>query len=215
MADRSPRTVAPETTPSPLDWIPAALRRAASARSLDAGATLFRQGDRVAAIFGLEAGRVRMVRHTIDDHRVTLHTARAGELFAEAALFSDVYHCDAVADVPSRVRILPKATLLAAFADDPELARRFMAILARQVMTLRTRLEHRNIRPARERILQHLALAAGDGRTVRLDGTLLDLAAEIGLTHEVLYRNLASLERDGVIERDKDAITLVGRREPV
>ena len=215
MADRSPRTGAPATTPSPLDWIPAALRRAASARSLDAGATLFRQGDRVAAIFSLEAGRVRMVRHTTDDHRVTLHTARAGELFAEAALFSDVYHCDAVADVPSRVRILPKATLLAAFADDPELARRFMAILARQVMTLRTRLEHRNIRPARERILQHLALTAGDGRTVRLDGTLLDLAAEIGLTHEVLYRNLASLERDGVIERDKDAITLVGRREPV
>ena len=30
---------------------------------------------------------------------------------------------------------------------------------------------------------------------MRLEGTLMDLAAEIGLTHEVLYRTLAALRR--------------------
>jgi hypothetical protein len=76
-------------------------------------------------------------------------------------------------------------------------------------MALRTRLEQRNIRSARDRILQHLAATAHDGRTLRVEGTLLDLAAEIGLTHEVFYRNLATLERDGLIKRDKGSITLV------
>jgi CRP-like cAMP-binding protein len=97
--------------------------------------------------------------------------------------------------------------------DDPRFAERFMARLAHQVHDLRARIEERNIRSARERVLHHLALAAGpDGRTVPLDGTLMDLAAEIGLTHEALYRALAALEKEGQIERTRSAITL--RKSP-
>ena len=195
---------------SGLEWLSAALREGAVVRDLAPGEMVFRQGDSASAIFAVEQGRVRLVRHTVDDHRVALHTARAGELFAEAALFSDIYHCDAAADVPSRVRVLSKSKLLAAFDEDPQVAKRFMAILARQVMTLRTRLEQRSIRSARERILQHLALLAGeDGSTVQLEGTLIDLAAEIGLTHEVLYRNLAALERDGFVRRSQGSLVLL------
>ena len=46
---------------------------------------LFRQGDRANAIFEVDQGRMRLIRHTIDNRPITLHTARAGELFAEAA----------------------------------------------------------------------------------------------------------------------------------
>ncbi len=192
-----------------LDWFPDALRRRSKLRVLEAGETLFRQGDRAAAIFEVEQGRVRLLRHSIDNHAVPLHTARAGELFAEAALFADRYHCDAVAAVPSRVHAYPKRTLLAAFRNDPALAERFMAVLARQIHVLRSRLEERNIRSARERVLNRLALAAADrSRTVTWDGTLMDLAAEMGLSHEVLYRTLAALEKDGTITRTRSAITL-------
>jgi CRP/FNR family transcriptional regulator, dissimilatory nitrate respiration regulator len=167
---------------------------------------LFRQGDTAFAIFEIERGRLRLVRHTVDSRRVVVHTARAGELFAEAALFANVYHCDAVAAVASQVRVYPKRDLLSLFRADPALAERFMALLAHQVHSLRARLEARNIRSARERVLHHLALAAGpDGRTP-LEGTLMDLAAEIGLTHEALYRTLASLEKEGEIRRTRSAI---------
>ena len=67
-----------------------------------------------------------------------------------------------------------------------------MAILAHEIMNLRTRLEQRNIRSARDRVRHFLALNAGtDGRTVLLRGTLKDLAAELGLAHEAFYRALA------------------------
>jgi CRP-like cAMP-binding protein len=192
-----------------LDWLLNAVP-AAPAKELGAGETLFRQEDEAAAIFAVERGRLRLIRHTVDDRRVVLHTARAGALFAEAALFSQRYHCDALADVSSRVRVLPKPALLAAFRRDPALAERFTALLARQVMALRGALELRNIRSARERLLQHLRLAADrDGRLVRLDGTLLDLADEIGLTHETLYRTLAALEEEGAIARGDGGITLL------
>lgn len=194
---------------SGLDWLPDSIRQRSKLRVLGAGETLFRQGDRATAIFEVEQGRLRLIRHTIDNRLVTLHTARAGELFAEAALFADRYHCDAVAAVDSRVRVYPKRALLAAFRSDAALGERFMAVLAHQIHALRSRLEERNIRSARERVLNHLVLAAdADSRTLRLDGTLMDLAAEIGLTHEVLYRTLGALEKEGTIIRTRSGIAL-------
>jgi CRP-like cAMP-binding protein len=194
---------------TPLDWLPAAIRQRSSVRELDAGESLFRQGNKASAIFEVEDGRLQLIRYTIDNHPVVLHTARSGEFFAEAALFAGTYHCDAIASIASRVRVYPKRELLATFRSDPSSGERFMAVLARQIHALRARLEERNIRSARERVLHHLVLAAGkDGRTVRVDGTLLDLAVEIGLTHEVLYRTLSNLEKNGAIARTRSAIVL-------
>ena len=69
-------------------------------------------------------------------------------------------------------------------------------------MALRTRLEQRNIRTARDRVRHYLAINAdADGRTVELSGTLKDVAGELGLTHEALYRTLADMMADGEIER--------------
>lgn len=178
-------------------------------RELATNEALFRQGDAATAIFEVESGRLRLLRQTVEDHTVVIHTARSGELFGEAALFSPTYHCDAVATVPSRVRAFSKRRFLSAVRSDSKLAERFMTVLARQLQTVRSRLEQRNIRSARQRVLHHLALAAGsDRRTVRLTGTLMDLASEIGLTHEALYRTLAALEKGGAIERAGSEIVL-------
>lgn len=189
--------------------LPIAARRHSTLRELAAGEFLFRQGGKAASIFEVEHGRLRLIRYTIDSHPVVLHTARKGELFAEAALFAATYRCDAVAGVASRVRVYSKRELLAAFRDDPETSERFMAMLAHQIHALRARLEERNIGSARERVLHHLALVAGkDGRTVRVDGTLMELAGEIGLSHEALYRTLAALEKSGAIVRRPSSIVL-------
>ena len=196
-----------------LDWLPAAIRERSAVRSLDVGESLFRQGDKATAIFVIDYGRVRLTRHAADSHPIVLHTARTGELFAEAALFAGAYHCDAVTAVASRVRAIPKRQLLAAFRSDPAVGERFMAALAGQIHTLRARLEERNIRSARARVLHHLALVGGtEGRALALEGTLMDLAAELGLTHEALYRTLAALEKDGAIARTKSEIRL--RKKP-
>ncbi len=187
---------------------------AAGVRDLDKGECLFRQGDPSQALFRVISGRLSMVRHLQDGRRVTLHVARPGEGLAEAALFSPVYHCDAVADRRSRVAVHSRRAVLDALEADPAAALRFMAGLARQVMSLRSRLELRNVRPARERVLCYLLLAA-DGATgrVRFDGPLKDAAGEVGLTPEAFYRALAELERRGEIERRGRTIQVVPSRK--
>ncbi len=196
------------------DWLPAAVRAAASERRLKAGEALFRLGDKTAGFYEVIAGRVRLARVDAAGHEVVLHVARPGDVIAEASLFSPHYHCDAIAGSEATVRLFPKRDVLAAFDRDPQAAQAFTAMLARQVMSLRARIEQRNIRSARERLRHWLALnAGGDGRTVALPGPLKELAAELGLTHEALYRTLAALERSGEIERLEGKIVIVqGRR---
>jgi CRP-like cAMP-binding protein len=194
---------------SPADALPRSLEAGSVVRDLAAGEILFRQGDRAAAIYKVESGRLRLVRRTQDDHLVILHTARRGEFFAEASLFADSYHCDALAAAPSRIRVYPKATVMAALRAEPALAEAFMARLAHQLQDLRARMELRNIRSARERVLQYLRLRAGlRGRSIAIEGQLQDIAAEIGMTREALYRNLATLEAEGSLTRLDSEIVL-------
>jgi CRP-like cAMP-binding protein len=198
------------------DWLPPAVRAAASERRLKAGAALFRLGDKTFGLCEVVTGRVRLARVDRAGHEIVLHAAGPGDVMAEASLFSPHYHCDAIASTDAVVRIYPKAAVLSAFAREPKAVQAFAAMLARQVMNLRTRIEQRNIRSARERLRHYLSVNAGaDGRTVALRGTLKDLAAELGLTHEALYRTLAALERAGEIKRGKEKIMLARRSKLV
>jgi CRP-like cAMP-binding protein len=191
------------------EWLPATVRAAGRERKLKAGESLFRLGNRSVGLYEIVSGKVRLARVDKSGREIILYTAAAGDTFAEASLFSPSYHCDAIATTDAVVRLYPKAIALAEFERNPKAAQTFMAMLSRQIMNLRTRLEQRNIHSARDRVLHYLAVnLASDGRTVVLPGTVKDLAGDLGLSHETLYRTLAEMERAGEIERLKGKIRL-------
>ena len=170
---------------------------------------MFRTGARTAGLYEIVKGKVRLARVDRSGHEAVLQVGVPGDTFAEASLFSSTYHCDAIATTDAVVRLYPKAVLVEELERNPKLAQAFAAMLARQVMTLRTRLEQRNIHSARDRIRHCLAVNADrSGRTLKLSGTLKDIAAELGMTHEALYRTLAEMSAEGEIERRKGMIRL-------
>lgn len=197
------------------DWLPPSIREAGVIRTLKPGEYLFRMDSLTVGLFEVVSGRIKLVRPEPSGRETILYTAGAGEIVAEASLFSTAYHCDAIATTDSVVRLYPKSALLAALDANEQAARAFMGKLAREIMNLRTRLEQRNIHTARDRVRHYLGLhAEPDGRTVTLGGTLKDLAGELGLAHEALYRTLAEMEEDGEIERPKGAIRLNSAYDP-
>src|SRR5262249_44744016 len=121
-------------------------------RSLARNEVLFRQGDKVTAIY-IEEGRLRLERGPFDGRLLFLGTTPPGEFFVEAALFSDTFHCDAVATEPSRVRVYPKAMVLNSLRTDPASAMAFLAHVAHQIIELRQRLELMKVRSAKERLM--------------------------------------------------------------
>ena len=174
------------------------------------GSAVFRQGDPVSAVFLVETGRVRLTRVLADGMSLILHVAEAGHSFAEASLSAIQYHCDATAELDSIVLALPKPDLLAALAADPTECLALTLALAAQVRDLRAWLELRNVRSATERVLAWLRLhASGNPPTVVLRRSWTQIAGELGLTREAIYRSLARLEQQGRITRQAGVVCLL------
>jgi CRP-like cAMP-binding protein len=172
-------------------------------------ATIFRQGDAAKAMFLVETGRVRLARVLADGTPLILYVAQTGEGFAEASLSAAHYHCDAIAETDTAVLALRKADLLAALAADPAECLALALTLAAQVRDLRARLKLRNIRSASARVLAWVRLhSSGNPPSVRMQRSWTQVADELGLTREVVYRVLATLERQMQISRDGGVVRL-------
>ena len=120
---------------------PAALRIRATRVHYSAGATVFHIGSPTHSVFFVETGAVRLVRYGRAGEEVVLHDASAGEFFAEASLDSARYHCDAVALAPTDLLQVPAAALRELLESDREFAREWVALLARQLRAVRSRVE--------------------------------------------------------------------------
>ncbi len=178
-------------------------------RELARDEQLFTEGQPTVAIYEVKRGCVQLRRQTIDGRTVVVYTAKPGALLAEAALFAPRYHCSAVATVASTVRGYPKAAVLSALHRDPKKMESILASFARQIHGLRFQLEIRNTRSAEARLLQYLELRADPAsKRVMLNGPLQDIATEVGLTREALYRAIASLEAQGVLRREPGVLQL-------
>ncbi len=182
-------------------------------RECPAGAAIFRDGDPATHVYTVARGRVRLVRFTPEGTQLTLFRAEAGQTFAEAALFAENYHCTALAETACLIYCHDCAELLAALKSRPEALLRYSALLSRQVRDLRTQLETLTIRAADDRIRHYLQLNADQGGVFRQVATRKEMAQELGLTHETLYRRLAALEKKGLLRRERDRIILTAPDE--
>lgn len=157
-----------------------------------AGAAVFHRGDPVTRVFWLERGAAALVRSREDGAAVTLHRAEGPCWLAEASLFAESYHCDAVAMRDSVVRSLPRRRLLDALTGgDPALALTLIERLSRELRDARARAERLTLRTVDER-LEAWESAFGP----KSDGLAwARVAEEIGVSPEALYRALAKRRR--------------------
>lgn len=176
--------------------------------SVARGQFLFRQDEPTDRVFLIRQGRILLQRHLASGDIVTIHTGNAGELLAEAALFVDSYQCDAQAAEASVVASCSISEVRRTLAASSALSMSWIRRVTGQLHAARTLLELRNIRSADDRVMQHLRLQADVAGEVVIKGRLLDVAAELGLTPEALYRSLAGLARSGLISRERRTIRL-------
>lgn len=178
-------------TPSPLprlfDQLPA---DALTEKRFAGGEIVFRQGSRTGGLWFVHHGRVDLQRVTDAGHPVLIHRAGPNEMFAEASLFSERYHCTAVSVGDSMVTEMNRASVLQAMQRDPAFAISMSAMLAGQVQSYRRLVEILSIRKAEDRVFE---AAAQD----MLGSDLKAFSARIGLTHETVYRALARLTKQG------------------
>lgn len=154
---------------------------------LDPGQPLFLAGSPVRNLYVVLEGAVRLVRHQASGVAVVLQRAEANALLAEASLFAPRYHCDAVSEHGARLARVPKSRIVQAQREDAGWLTDLAAHLAGEVQQARARAELLSLRTVRERLDAWRAL---HGELPRR-GRWVDVAQEIGVTPEALYRELA------------------------
>jgi CRP-like cAMP-binding protein len=189
-----------------LGAMPATLQASARPEAFAKGATLFRQGARPTAMFCILAGEVRLVRHGSDGREIVLQRCREG-FTAEASLDSPGYHCDALAGSDGALLRFPIAAFRATLVNDALFNRRWLTHLAGEVRRLRMQCERLSLRSADARVIHCIETEGSGGRLV-LTQSRKAWAAELGLTHEALYRTLAALAGSGVLSIEGDALAL-------
>jgi len=202
--------MARDTRPNLPTYLPAALRTLGNQIACPKDGWVFRKGDAVRAVFLVLDGEIRLSRFAKDGGEIALHRAGRGEFFAEAALNTPRYHCNAIASQATTLLAFPASKVRELLDKDPEFAHQWVALLARQLHAARARLERLALKSAAERVLHFLHTEGKGPRCeVALAGSVKDLARELGLTHESLYRTLARLEQDGVVTRSEHRLGLV------
>lgn len=148
---------------------------------------LFRTGDPVRSMFVVATGLVRLVRQLPHGPILTVQLAGGGSVLAEASLFAGEYHCDAIAVERSRLLACSRRRVEEAVTRSPETAKIWSEHLAAEIQRARAQIEIVSLKTVSERLDAWLALR---GR-LPPKGRWQRVAAEIGVTPEALYRELA------------------------
>jgi len=172
--------------------------------SFQQGDVLFRTDEKSNAMFLIEQGIVRLERVSAMGDIINVHRAVPGSLLAEASLYTDRYHCDAVAESAGQAIRLNREAMLSRLSTDAKFAALFNAYMARELMQLRQRVELLCIRSAAARVRAHLAAVASADGHVASGFVIRQLAEEIGFTPETYSRTLRQLSDAGDIQRNDD-----------
>ena len=157
-------------------------------RQLLEGNLLFQQGDKVEALFLVLSGELRLIRYQADGSSITLQRTQAGSILAEASLYSNYYHCHALAYQATSVYVLPKTKVLQHLQTDPELAQHWSIYLSREVQQARFRSELLSLKTVAARLDAWLNW---QGQALPTKGEWKTLAEQLGVSAEALYRELA------------------------
>lgn len=159
-------------------------------RSLQQGEFLFRREDCIRSMYLVRSGAVALERPQKDGTTLTLHVATAVAALAEASLFAETYHCDAIARSPSQIATMPRANFLSALRDRPDAALSLMETHAREVQAQKARIEILRLRRVSDRLEAWLDV---HGKPEK--GEWIRVADQIGVSPPALYRELALRRR--------------------
>ena len=156
-------------------------------RTLAKGQTLFRLGTPVERLYLVETGHISLERPLPSGQTVPFQQAGPGDILAEASVYASTYHCDAIIRAPTRIAACPVSEFRAALHRDPSRAEAWAAHLARTVHNTRWRAEIRSLKTVAERLDAWL----DRGHPLPPKGQIQNLAEELAVSREALYRELA------------------------
>lgn len=187
----------------------------ASPRHFAAGQVIYIEGEPAEAFYLLERGWVKATRMSRDGREQAMLFLESGEIFGDIAVFSSTtYPGTVVALEDVDVWTIPADKFLELTNQYPALAMAVIRHLSDRVLHYISLVEDLSLRNVEARLantlLQHAEAREGQLIVPRRDWTTFDaMAVRLGTVRDVLSRGLKTLEADGLLRVEKQAIVLL------
>lgn len=152
------------------------------------GSYLFHRGDLIQSIFIIRDGRVDLTRFQEGGRVLVLQRAGANTFIAEASVYSENYHCDAVVMETSVIQEYSRHAFLKKLSENSKAAELWASHLAKEVQSARYRSEILTGKTVSERLNGWMTWK---GDVLPPKGQWKSVAEQIGVSPEALYRELA------------------------
>ena len=151
-------------------------------------ALLFARGDQVKSLFFLEDGEVKLSRSLANGKELVLSRSKSPAILAEASIYSSKYHCDGQCLSACILRKVPVSRFLSKISENANLSSAWSRHLAQSLQATRYRSEILTMNKVEDRLDAWLEWQGCDFPP---RGKWKEIAAEIGVSPEAFYRELA------------------------
>lgn len=191
------------------ELLPKGLLGQCHAHHFEKGDYLFHQGKKPEYMFFIVSGEAVLTRISSHGEPTILQRCKGG-FVSEASLLVAAYHCDAIATHNGQAITLPIKSLREALADS-KFSMKWVQLLSKEIMRLRTQSERLGLKDIRSKLI-HLIETEGKQGVLTLQSDFKSMASEIGVTHEALYRAIATLEKEGLLKKHPDSLELLKKK---
>jgi CRP-like cAMP-binding protein len=191
------------------ELLPKGLLGQCHAHHFEKGDYLFHQGNKPEYMFFIVSGEAVLTRTSSHGEPTILQRCKGGFL-SEASLLTDTYHCEAIVTNSGQAITLPIKSLRDALTDT-KFSMKWVQLLSKEIMRLRTQSERLGLKDIRSKLI-HLIETEGKQGVLTIQSDFKSMASEIGVTHEALYRAIATLEKEGLLEKKFDSLELLKKK---
>jgi CRP-like cAMP-binding protein len=183
----------------------------AKTKSVPRGATIFVKGDAGTCLFAVVSGAVQVTAASREGKSAMFNQIGAGEIFGEIALLDGRPRtADAMAFTDCRLMIIERRDFLPLLHDFPDVAIKLLELLCSRLRRTSEQVEDLMFLDLKGRLtkaLLRLAKESEDGKGITISQT--DLSQMIGMSREMINKQLQAWARDGLIEVERRRIVVL------
>jgi CRP/FNR family transcriptional regulator len=190
-------------------------------RRFSAGELLFSEGEPCAGLYVVASGRVRIFKTSSGGREQVLTIEGPGSSIAELPVFDgDAYPASAAAVEEAQVLFVSRNDFRACCLEHPEVALKVLQVVGGRLRRLVGIIEELSFTTVRHRLIAWLLREAQTNGRPNKPGTVFELhishqelATHIGTVRELVSRNMARLQAQGLIQIKGREITVINQEE--
>ena len=195
------------------------IRTIASPRQIGKKEVLFSDGEEAKGFYVILSGKIKLYKISSEGKEQILHVVSAPDAFAEAALFLEgSYPAFAEALIDSQLLFFPKRDFIQLIEKNPQLSINMIVSLSHFLRRFASLIEELSLKEVSSRIAKYLIdlslKSTKEGKIpkeVELDLSKTQLASKLGTISETLSRTLAKMKTKGIIDVEKNKISILNR----